>query len=80
MCTIKTFRSSHFKCSIKNAVPKIFGCYKKKPGLESLFDKVAELNACNFIIKKKTPTQVYCGYCEILKVACVVNLKLIFTD
>ena len=78
MCTIKTFRSSHLKCSIKNAVPKIFGCYRKKLGLESLFDKVADLKKNYY--KKKTPTQVYCEYCKIFRVACVVNLKLIFTD
>ena len=39
----------------------------KTPVLESLFDKFADPQTCNFI-KKETPTQVFsCEYCEILK-------------
>ena len=35
--------------------------------LESLLNKVAELQACN-VIKKTTPTQVFsCEYCEVFK-------------
>ena len=40
--------------------------HKKTPVLESLFNKVAALQPCNFI--KGTPTQVFaCEYCEIVK-------------
>ena len=39
----------------------------RTPVLESLFNKVAGLQACKFI-KKKTPTLTFfCEYCEILK-------------
>ena len=40
---------------------------KKKPVLESLFNKFAGLNVCIFI-KKETATQMLsCEYCEIFK-------------
>ena len=40
---------------------------KKKPVLESLFNKVAGLNVCIFI-KKETATQMLsCEYCEMFK-------------
>ena len=37
------------------------------PIMESLLNKVASLQACNFI-KKRTPTQVFsCGVCKVFK-------------
>ena len=44
----------------------------KSPGLESLFNKVASLQICNF--NKKTPKQLLsCEYCEILSTAFSYN-------
>ena len=41
--------------------------FRKTPVLESLFNKVAGLQACNVIIKE-TPTQVFsCEICETFK-------------
>ena len=45
-------RSSQRSCSFKKAVLKIFcNIHRKAPVLESLFNKVACLYACNFIKK-----------------------------
>ena len=42
--------------------------YRKTPVLESLFNKVADLQACNFIKETFTPTQVFsCATCEIFQ-------------
>ena len=46
-------RSSHQKCSVKKGVLKNFANVTgKNPVLESLFDKVPCLQACNFILKR----------------------------
>ena len=46
-------RSSHKRCSIKKAVLKIFGILTGKTCVgASFFNKVADLQACNFIKKK----------------------------
>ena len=61
------FRSSHSRKFFKRCVLKIFcNIHRKTPVLESVFNKVAELQVCNFI--KETPTQMLsCKYCEIFK-------------
>ena len=61
-------RSSHQSCSIGKAVLKKFlNINRKTTVLESLFNRVAGLKACNFIKRDSdTTTQVfYCEYCEI---------------
>ena len=46
-------RSSHHGCSIKKTVLKKSGnIHRKTPVLESLFNKVAGLQSCNFIKKR----------------------------
>ena len=46
------FGSSHQRCSVKKGVLKTFANFTgKKAVLESLFNKVAGLQACNFIKK-----------------------------
>ena len=46
-------RSSHQMCSVKKGVLKNFANVTgKNPVLESLFDKVPCLQACNFILKR----------------------------
>ena len=46
-------RSSHQKCSIKNAVLKNFAVFTgKHPVFDSLFNKVAGFQACKFIKKR----------------------------
>ena len=45
----KKSRSSHQRCSIMKAVLNI---HRKTPVLESLFDRVVGLQACNFIKKR----------------------------
>ena len=46
-------RGSHLRCSMKKAVLKDFTIFtKKKTGLDSLFNKVASFQACNFILKR----------------------------
>ena len=48
-------------------VPKNSTNFKGKH-LKVLFNKVADLKACNFIKKKQTPTQLFpCEFCEISK-------------
>ena len=43
-------RSSHRRCSVKNGVLKDFRKFHRKtPVLESVFNKVADLKAWNFI-------------------------------
>ena len=50
---IAVTKSSYRKCSIKQAVLKNFAIFKEKtPVLESLFNKVAGLQACDFIKKR----------------------------
>ena len=44
-------KSSHQRCSVKKDVLKHFANFKGKYVLESLFKKVANLQACNFIKK-----------------------------
>ena len=45
----ETVRRSYWRCSVKQDILKIFGNFHtKKPVLESLFNKVAVLGACNF--------------------------------
>ena len=51
----KTFRSSHLRCSIKEAVLKNFAIFTGKHVLESLFDKVGGLKVFSS------------EYCEIFK-------------
>ena len=44
----------------------VINIHRKTPVLESLFNKVAGLKACNYI--KETPTQVFsCEYYKIFK-------------
>ena len=45
-------RSSHRMCSVKNAFLKVRKYHTNIPVLESVFNKVAGLRACNFITKK----------------------------
>ena len=53
---------------LKNRCSEKFGNISRKTlVLESLFNEVALLKACNFV-KKETPTQVFSGeYCKIFK-------------
>ena len=63
------FRSSHRRCSVKEAVLKNFPIFTGKHLCRDLFliNKVAGLKACN-VIKNETPTQVFsCEYCDIFK-------------
>ena len=63
-------RSSHQSCSTGKAVLKKFlNIDRKRTVLESLFNRVAGLKACNFIKRDSdTATQVFpCGYCKIFK-------------
>ena len=48
----RTVRSSHRRCSIKKMFLKISQYPQEAPVLESLFKKVAALQACNFIKKR----------------------------
>ena len=54
-----SFRSSHQRYSAKKVFLKKF-CkfHRKTPMLESLFNKIPGLQACNFI-KKRPPTQAF---------------------
>ena len=45
-------RSSHRRCSIKKVFLKVRKFHRKTPVLESVFDKVACLQACN-VIKRR---------------------------
>ena len=64
-------RSSHRSCSVKKGVFKDFAKFTEKSVLESLFNKVAGLSACNFIKKKRQPrcfpvkSAKSCEICEI---------------
>ena len=55
--------------SVKQGVLKNFANVTgKKPILKSLFNKVAVLKACNFMVLKKTPTKVLsCEVCKLFK-------------
>ena len=61
-------RSSHRSCSLREGVLRNFAKFTRKHLCQGLFfNKVAGLEACNFI-KKETVTQVFsCGFCEISK-------------
>ena len=61
-------RSSHQRCSVKRGVPGNFAKYTVKHLCQRLFfNKVAGLQACNFI-KKESLAQVFpCEFCEISK-------------
>ena len=68
------YRSSHRRCSFKKAVISNFELFTgKKLVLQSIFNKVAGLKACNFV-KKETQTPVFellswvsCEYCNIFR-------------
>ena len=61
-----TYRSSRLQMFLKIDVVKNFAIFKA-PVLESIFDKVVFLQACNFV-KKETPMKVSsCEYCRILR-------------
>ena len=56
-----------FANAINNIFLKFRNIHSEISVLESLLNKVAELQACN-VIKKTTPTQVFsCEYCEVFK-------------
>ena len=57
-----------FAESLENRCSRKFpNIHRKTPVLESLFNKVVCLNACN-LIKKETPTQMFsCENCETFK-------------
>ena len=63
-----TDRSSHQRCSVIKGVLRNFAKFIGKHLCQSLFfNKVADLEPCNFI-KKETLAQVFsCAYCEISK-------------
>ena len=46
------FRSSHQRCSIKKLFSKNYNIHRKTPVLQSLFNKVATLQTCNFTKKR----------------------------
>ena len=48
----RTVRRSHGSCSIKNLFLKILQYPQEEPVLESLFKKIAGLQACRFIKKR----------------------------
>ena len=54
MCSLSlfSFRSSHQRCFIKKAILKNFAIFTRTPMLESLFNKAADLQICNFIKKR----------------------------
>ena len=45
-------RSNHQRCSVKKVLLKIWQISEETPVLESLFNRVAGLKACNFIKKR----------------------------
>ena len=59
-------RSSHQRCSAKKVLLKISQVSQESSVLEFLFNKVAGLQACNFI-KKKLQHRFSCKICEIFK-------------
>ena len=73
------FRSSHQSCSIEKAVLKKFlNIHKKTTVLESLFNRVAGLKACNFIIRGTPIQQHRCLPVNIAKFLRTSILKKIF--
>ena len=67
------FRSSHQRYSIQKAVLNVFVIFTRKQLWCSLFfNKVADLQACNFV-KKMTSMQVFS--CEIFKIFKNIYLK-----
>ena len=62
----RSVRSSHQRCSIKKMFLKISQYPQETPALESLFRKVAGLQACSFM-KKRFQHRCSCEYCEIFK-------------
>ena len=73
------FRSSHQSCSIEKAVLKKFhNIHKKTTVLESLFNRVAGLKACNFIIRGTPIQQHRCLLVNIAKFLRTSILKKIF--
>ena len=60
-------RSSHHRCSIKKLFLKI---YKKTHVLQSLFNKVGGLKACNFILKRLQHSCFPREYSKIFKTTC----------
>ena len=66
--TFQISRSSYQRCSIIKGVLRNFAKFIGKHLCQSLFfNKVADLEPCNFI-KKETLAQVFsCAYCEISK-------------
>ena len=50
---IKTFKSSHRRCSVRNDVLKNFNIHRKTPVLEFFLNKVTGLKACNFIFENR---------------------------
>ena len=49
---LKSPRSTHQRCSVKKLFLKISQYSRETPVLESLFNKAAGLQACNFIKKR----------------------------
>ena len=70
----RTVRSSHRRCSIKKLFLKISQYPQETPVLESLFKKVAGLQACNFIKKR---SQHRCFPMNIAKLLRLTILKSI---
>ena len=63
---ITTIRSSRSQMFFELGVLEVCIIHRKTPVLESLFNKVAYLKACNFI--KETPPQMFSyEYCEVFQ-------------
>ena len=67
-----SFRSSHRRGSVKQGVLKNFENFTRKHVLESLFNKVAGLKACNTIKKR---LQYRCFPVKFAKALRTFNLK-----
>ena len=61
------YLDNHRRCFVGKGILKKFTIFTGKHVLESLFNKVASLEACNFI-KKRLHFEYYCQYCEIFKI------------
>ena len=57
--------SSHRRCSLKKGVLKKF--QRKTSVLKSLFNKIADLQACNLLIKRDSTKDIFCKICQIFQ-------------
>ena len=74
MFSFKSSHSSHQSCSVKKVLLKFRKSLRKTPVLESLLNKAAGLQACNFIKKRLQHRYFPVKFAKLLRTPILKNI------